>query len=160
MATLYGLQAAKRLSTLPRALALQGQDGGNVKSSYDIYTVAADLASGDVIRLGRVPKGARVIDVRCVFADLDASGGTIDIGWLASAELDSAGSAIEAASAAGFGSNIDVTSAGVYSMFTSGSTLAGYQKVFSAEVEVAVTTDGDTDATSGDIELEILYVID
>lgn len=153
-ATVYGTQQTKRLNTVPAKLVSQGYDGGRLRVMSDSYTLTADLASGDVIRVGRIPKGARVIDVRVIFPDLDASGGTLDIGWLAGA------GGAEAIDADGFGADLDVTSAGVYSMFTSQSTRPGMDKVFAEDVEVAITTDGDTDATSGTIRISVIYVID
>lgn len=153
MATNNALQRAKREAAIP-SLALQGDRGGQIRSLYDTFALSADLASGDVIRFGKIPGGARIVDVRMIFTDLDVSGGTLNVGWQAGA------SGAEGASASGFGSAIDVTSAGVYSMFTSQSTAAGQGKLFVEEVEVVVATSGDTDATTGSITLEVLYVID
>lgn len=152
MARQYGVNATKRYATIPQ-LAEQGQAGGRVKSLYDTFTITAALTD-EFIEMGELPAGARVIDVRFVFADMDASGGTIDVGWEASSD------AVEAVDLDGFGANVDVTSAGVYSTFTTGSALAGYQKVFAAPVKVGLTVDGDCDATSGVIHMEVLYAID
>lgn len=154
MATKYGVQTTKRRSATPPSLVEQGYLGGRLKVVSDSYTLSADLASGDFISMGKLPKGARVIDVRVVFPDLDASGGTLDIGWQAGA------SGVEAADADGFGADVDVTSAGVYSMFTSQSTRPGLEKVFAEEVEFGITTDGDTDATAGTIYMQVFYVVD
>ncbi len=74
MATLYGVQTTKRLNTNPAKLVDQGYDGGRVKVMSDSFALSADLAAADIIMVGRLPKGARVIDVRVVFPDLDASG--------------------------------------------------------------------------------------
>lgn len=154
MATKYGTEATKRLNSTVPALAGQGTDGGIVRMGYDTYEFSADLASADIIKMCRIPAGAKVIDVRLFFDDLDASGGTVDVGWAAS---EGGG---EAADDDGFGANIDVTSAGVYSMFTSQSTVAGFDKTFSEEVQVQIKIDGDTDVTSGTITIMVLYVID
>lgn len=154
MATKYGVEATKRENSSIPSLADQGNQGGRVKVFRDTYELSADLASGDIIRMCVVPKGARVIDVRVFFDDLDASGGTLDIGWAAGT------AGVEAIDADGFGANVDVTSAGVYSMFTSQSTVAGFDKLFTDECVVTVTTDGDTDATSGTITVMVLAVVD
>jgi hypothetical protein len=155
MATLYGVQTTKRRNTQPAQRVDQGYDGGRVKVMSDKFTLSADLASGDFISMGRLPKGARVIDVRMVFPDLDAAGGTLDVGWQAGA------SAVEAADADGFLANVDVaTAAGSVSMFEDQSTVPGMQKVFAEEVEVGITVDGDTDAAAGTIYLDVHYVID
>jgi hypothetical protein len=155
MPTFYGIQTTKRRNSNPTRLVEQGYDGGNLKILEDKFTLTADLATGDFISMGRLPRGARVVDVRVAFDDLDVSGGTIDIGWRAGA------TGAEALDDDGFGANVDVaTAAAVYSMFTNQRTRPGYTKVFAEEVEVGVTIDGDTDATTGDIFMQVLYVID
>jgi hypothetical protein len=155
MATVYGIQTTRRRNTLPVRLVEQGYQGGNVKVLEDKYTFTADLASGDFISMGILPAGARVIDVRVAFDDLDTTGGTIDIGWFAGA------AGVEAADDDGFGANVDVaTAAGVYSMWTSQRTRPGFAKVFSEAVEVAIKIDGDTDVTTGDVFMQVLYVVD
>ena len=153
MARKYGVNATKRYASVPQ-LAEEGQFGGRVKSMYDSYTLTADLASGDFIEMGELPMGARVIDVRLVYADLDASGGTIDCGWEVSED------ALEAADADGFLTVVDVTSAGSSSMFEDQSSRPGQHKTFTAPVKVGVAINGDTDATTGTVHMEILYVID
>lgn len=154
MATKYGVEATKRQNQTIPQLATQGTDGGKMKMAYDTYELSADLAAGDVIKMCRIPKGAKIIDVRMFFDDLDASGGTLDVGWAAGA------AGVEAIDADGFGAAVDVTSAGVYSMFTSQSTRPGFDKTFAEEVQATVTTNGDTDATSGTITLQVFYVVD
>lgn len=153
MATHNGVQFAKALAS-PAQLQEQGFNNAGVKILSDKFTLSGDLAAADVIKLGRLPAGARVLNAHLIFSDLDATGGTLDFGWAASA------GAAEAADADGFGVNIDVTSAGSYSMLVSGSALPGSMKTFSEGVDVQVVVDGDTDATSGTIEAIILYAID
>lgn len=159
MATLYGAQATKRLNTVPEQLVEQGYGGGRIHVLSDSYTLTADLTAADVIKMGKLPKGARVVDVRFVYPDLDASGGTVDVGWQASAEL-AAGVAVEAADADGFMAAVDVTSAGTKGLAIDSPTRPGFQKVFAAEVEVVLATVGDTDATTGTVYLDVYYTID
>jgi len=155
MSILYGVNATKRQNQTIAQLEEQGQSKGHVLSAYDTYELLADVVGGtDTLRMSKLPAGARVIDVRLFFDDLDAAGGTLDIGWEAGAD------AVEAADADGFLANVDVTSQGTVSMFEDQPSVAGFQKVFSEEVQVTVTFDADTDATSGTISLDILYVID
>lgn len=153
MATLYAVQRAKAESSVPQ-LGEQGYKGAAIKALCDSYSLTADTASNDIIKCGKLPKGARVIDVRLIFTDLDGTGGTLDIGWAASA--DSA----ESADDDGFADEIDVTSAGVYSMFTSQYTRPGMNKVFAGECEVQIKFSGDCDATSGSVQIMVLYCID
>lgn len=154
MATKYGVNATK-LAAKPLQLCEKGQMGGRVRSLYDTYELVADLSSADEIVLGgKIPAGARVVDVRLMFDDLDGSGGTLDVGWKVS---DAGGEAVDAD---GFLADVDVTSAGSVSMFEDQSSRPGFQKTFSEEVQPYITVDGDTDATSGTIHLEIFYVVD
>ncbi len=152
MARQYGAQATKRYS-LPQQLSSQGYSGGNLKMLSDSYAWTGALTT-EFIEMGRLPKGARVVDLHVVCPDLDASGGTLDFGWEASED------AVEAASLAGFASNVDVTSAVNYSLRTTGATLAGFNKLFGAEVKVGITVDGDCDATTGTVYWDLTYVID
>ncbi len=153
MATVYGVQATKQ-NAIPQQLSEEGYQAGNVKCLSDSYTLTADLAAADFISMGKIPQGARVLDVRVVFPDLDASGGTIDVGWKAGA------AAVEAADADGFLAVVDVTSAGSISMFEDQPSRPGLEKRFSEECEVGIATVGDTDASSGTIYFQCWYVID
>jgi len=151
MANLYGVNATKWLAK-PMQLAEQGHQSGAIKVAFDTYTTLGALTD-ETIHFGKIPAGARVIDCRVYFTDLDTSGGTLDIGWTAGAK------GTEAVDLTGLASNLAVTSAGVYSMFTTASTSTGFQKTFVEEVQVIVTVDGDLDA-AGTIKVEVLYVID
>jgi hypothetical protein len=104
---------------------------------------------------GKLPKGARVLEVWVKSADLDASGGTVDVGWLASDD------GVESASVNGFMDALDVaTAADVFLMSANAAAPAGMFKKFGAAVQPVITTDGDTDATTGDIEMCIMYIVD
>ncbi len=151
-ATNYGVQATKWQNTLPAQLAAQGTQGGVIKHCSDSFAVTADLATSDVIKLCKIPQGATVIDVRMVNPAMSA--GTINLGYLASADAT-----VVAASTA-FGSAVAVTSAGVYSLFTSQSTAAGYFKTFDQTVQLSAIIGTDTTATSGTFYFDVLYFVD
>ena len=104
----------------------------------------------------KIPAGARVIDAIIKVADLDSNtDGTLDVGWAASSD------AVEAADADGFFNELNVQSARSESISGGNSSVPGHMKKFSSEVEVQIVPGaGVADATSGDIELVILYVID
>jgi hypothetical protein len=155
MATFYGVEATKAYNSDPKTMISKGEFNGRVQSLRDIYTLSADLASSDVIVMGgKLPAGARVLDVFIKWADLDASGGTIDVGWAISAEGN------VAADDDGFFANLDVTSAGSARLSDSThSANAGMMKEFDEAVAIQVKIDGDTDATSGSIEMFVLYVV-
>lgn len=153
MATVYGTYSDYRLVDNPTTKLPANADMGRVRVSYDEYTLTADLASGDIIKIGRLPKGARVVNYWMSFADLDGSGGTIDLGWSASSD------AVESADPDGFLADVDVTSAGTVGAIEQAN-MTGLGRAFSAEVDIIATTDGDTDATSGTIKVCVFYVID
>lgn len=154
MATKYGSNATKRQNQSIPDLELQGESRGTMLIAYDEYALTADLAAADLIRLMKLPQGSRVHNVYVYSDDLDVSGGTIDIGWEASAD------AVEAADADGFMAAVDVTSAICQDMAGDQGTRPGLFKKFSSEVQVGVTINGDTDATSGTIKVAIHYAID
>lgn len=131
---------------------------GKVRLLYASYTLTADLASGDVIKFFRIPKGARVVDMKISLPDLDASGGTVDIGW--SKDLKNLGSSAggEDADADGFAADVDVATAAQLKGLTVA--LPGNFKKFAEEVDFQITTDGDTDATSGTIHAALLIVVE
>lgn len=157
MAILKGVNKTK-IDAKPAALAENGQQGGVVKSMFDTYEITADTTGGtDTLEMcGLIPAGARIVDVIVTFDDLDGSGGTLDIGWKAGKKGLAAGG--EDADADGFFANADVTSAGGLSMINDQPTVAGIHKVFAESVQPVIAFDGDCDATSGTINLEILYV--
>jgi hypothetical protein len=155
MTTYYGVYADYRDVDVPPTKIPPGDAGGKVISAYDYFAFTADLVGGtDTIKMMKIPAGARVVDVKAVFTDLDGSGGTLNIGWAAGA------TAAEAADADGFMAGVDVTSAGSISMFEDQSSRPGMFKKFTEEVQVVIAVDGDTDASSGTIYLNVQYVID
>lgn len=164
MATLYGVNADRILVDKPPQHSKVGEDGGVVRLLRDEFELTADLSSADVIYMGaKLPKGARILDLHLYFDDLDTSGGTLDVGWLASEELDSSGSAVEALDADGIMADVDVASASDCIKATNGAAaqLAKWvEKKFEADVQIAITVDGDTDATSGTILMNLFYVVD
>lgn len=155
MASLYGVNETLRRS-VPSSKIPEGEQAGRLRVAYDTYELVADVASGDVLYLSKIPKGARVIQVLVGTDDLDGSGGTLDIGWAASAD------GVEAADPDGFLANIDVaTAADNFDMLSNkAGPIDGVFKKFASEVQLTVTFDGDTDATSGTISVVVQYVLD
>ena len=130
--------------------------GAKVKCLYDKYSYSADLDAADTIGFFTIPKDATPIDAMVKHADLDTSGGTIDLGWAASAD-----GSTEAADDNGFIDNADVaTAADVVKSSDNLASPPGIGKTFAADVMCEVKIEGDTDVTSGDVEVWVLYVID
>lgn len=153
MATKYGVNATKRANQTIPDLESQGEKNSPVKLAFDSYTLTADLAANDVIKLMKLPAGARVINVWLGFDAMGA--GTVNLGWEANS--------VDGASAAGFLSSVAVTSAGAQDMQGDQPTVAGMFKQFSplgGETQVSLTIATDTSATSGSYKVAIMYVID
>lgn len=153
MASKYGVEYTNVTQDVPSEKAPANKWGARLRCVYDTYALSADLAAGDKIYMGKLPKGARVIDVQCSFADLDGSGGTIDIGY----EYNASGESALTDDLDAFGVDIDVTSAASYTMAAEGANLAGVGYEIEGDADIVVSIDGDTDATSGTIKLCVIY---
>lgn len=156
MATKYGVNATLRANSTIPGLEGQGEKNSPLKVAYDEYTLTAALSQNDVIKMMKLPAGARVHDVQAFFDALDAAAGTVDIGWEANS--------VDAADADGFMANVDVTSAGAQSMIGDQPTRPGVFKQFSpigGETQISITADhaGGLDATTGTIKLAVWYSI-
>ncbi len=89
---------------------------GSVKvGHFNIAATAAVLTSADIIKLVKIPQGARILQVRLVVGALGA--GTLNVGW-------SAGGA-EAANATGVVGALAVTSATANIYYPNNTRLAG-----------------------------------
>lgn len=154
MASKYGLAYTDKFQTVPSVAIAGNKYGGRLRVCYDTYALSADLASGDKIYMGKLPKGARVIDCIVAFADLDASGGTIDVGY----EYNATGESSLTDDLDAFLADVDVTSAGTVGMIEQAN-MAGFGYEIEGDADIVVSIDGDTDATSGTIKLAIVYAM-
>jgi hypothetical protein len=122
---------------------------GVLRRLHDSYVVGAadEFGTSGLVRTNIIiPKNAVLVDARFICPDSGATG-TFDIGWAASAELDSAGSPVVAASAAGIFSAQDTGTAAVDARMSG--TVAGYNKLFAAAVEVQIDCTAVTTALKG-----------
>lgn len=155
MASKYSVGYTSAFQTVPSEKVDVNKWFGRIRAMYDTYTISADLAASDKIYFGKLPKGARVLNVIVAFADLDASGGTIDVGY----EYNASGDSSLTDDLDAFLADVDVTSAGTVGMIEQAN-MVGFGKEMEGEADIVVTIDGDTDATSGDIKLLVEYVLD
>jgi len=154
MASKYGVEYTKVTQNVPSEKAQANKWHSKVHYLYDSYALSADLASGDKIYLGKLPKGARVLDVILAFNDLDGSGGTLDVGY----EYNAVGESALTDDPDAFLADVDVTSAGTVGMIEQAN-MAGFGYEIEGDADVVVTVDGDTDATSGTIKLLVTYAM-
>jgi hypothetical protein len=166
MATLYGDQYSDAYVEVPSSKIQSGDFNGKVQFLFFSYPIPAVVpTNADIIKLAKLPKGARVLDAVLVLPDLGDTT-ALELGWAASAELDSAGVAVEAADDNGFMATVDGdVAADTFSMLiiASGASanLPGLLKKFSAEVDIQIlVTDAWTSTTTTDsIKGYIQYVI-
>lgn len=155
MATVYGDEWTQSLITKPSTKIGIGDVNGHVRRIYFSYTVTATNTANDVIRLGYIPKGARVYDAGLKFPDMGTTG-VLELGF--AADVD----AVETADPDAFMAGVDINAAADFvtmnqQQLASGA-LAGHLKKFSATcpVEIFVTTAWT--ASSGTIKCYIEYV--
>lgn len=159
MATLYGNQFNNAYVAVPSVKIGPGDVSGETKKLYFDYTITAAPTNADIIKIAKLPKNVRVYDVCLAFPDLGTAG-VLELGWAASAELDSSGSAVVAAAASGFLASVDVNAAAaiVNMADVSGAAASGFLKEFDAAVDVNITVTTAWTVTSGTIKGYIEYV--
>lgn len=154
LTTVYGANHTKSFISEPPEMVDACEQKGRVRHLYDEYTVDAadEFGTNGIIKMMKIPKGARVIDAQVVCPATGATG-IFDIGWAAGADGD------EAADADGFFSQIDPGAAAVDANMAG--TVAGWNKTFAEEVEVQIDcTEATADMGTKTIKLSILYVLD
>lgn len=92
MATNNGANYKAALVTVPSARVHQGEWGGKELTMIDTFTYAGEAADGDVINMGRLPAGAKVLGARLFSGDFGGTG-TLKLGHTASND----GSLVDAA---------------------------------------------------------------
>ncbi len=160
MATYYSNQYQDAFVDVPSDKIRPGDQSGKLRFMFFDFTVPSVAPSNaDFYLLGKIPKGARVVEAVISFPDLGGSG-SVDLGWAASAELDSAGSAVEAADVDGFLANVDLdTAADTIKMTDNAPNPDGFLKKFSAECDLKMIIDDAWSATSGVVKGYLAYVI-
>lgn len=79
LGTVNGVNYNNALVAKPPVMVHQGEYGGNEKIMMDTYTLTGDAADGDIVKLGLLPPGAKVLSARIFGADLGGSG-TLKLG--------------------------------------------------------------------------------
>lgn len=158
MANIYGVNHTAQYVTVPSQKFSVGDFGGRVRAIIDQYVPAGAISSGDKLYLGKIPKGAKVIGGMLSHTDLGSTG-TAKMGWGASAELDSAGAAVEAADDDGLIASVDLNTAANVPFMWENVPSAGMFKEFSAEVDIILELTASTTA-AGTINSCVLVVVD
>lgn len=163
--TLYATNATAKQAE-PSSKVDVTLDYGKLRYVSDSYTIPTDdeLGTSALINFFKIPKGARVIEMM-VTAPVDGgtpATGQLDIGWLASTEVDEDGTALEAADPDGFYvKEVADFGADALARLAMAATRPGYRKKFAAEVQVqADCQEATTDSGGATILLEAYLVVE
>ena len=108
MATVYGVNYTAANITKPSEKVGAFDLSGKHRSLYETYVLDGELALNDIVVIGKLPPGAKIVNARFV-APSDGTSGQYDLGWasngtdaadsdgiFAGAELDSGAGAVDA----------------------------------------------------------------
>lgn len=156
MATIYSNQYAGAYVNKPMEQIKPGDISGDVHFAFFDFTVPAVApTNGDIVKLCKLPKGAKVVDFKLIHPALGA--GSLNVGWAASAELlPGSTTPAEAAVANGLAAAVAVTAAG---QAVIANTAVGNLKDFAAEVDVQIDIATTWTATTGVVKGYIKYVV-
>ena len=136
---------ASTLTAAKVASTVQSRGGVGLTSVHGTYELAAALVVNDVIQMVKIPKGARIVDAILGTDDLDSGGSPaiiLAVGDGTTADRFITGSTVAQAGGVTRLSQVD-----------------GIGYVYTAEdtIDVKVTTAPATGATSGTINLTVVY---
>ncbi len=126
--------------------------GNEKRYVYASFTVGAELAIADTVEFCRLPKGARVTDLRFIAPD-DLTSGIISLGW------DAGINSLETADPNGFLEVADGDMGNAALDYVMGDDLVGWNRKFVDEVRILATVTEATNASTTLVwELVIEYV--
>jgi hypothetical protein len=152
MATLNGNQYKQAYVDVPSSKIKPGDVSGDVKIMFFDFDITAAPTNGDILKLGKIPAGVRVVDLVLSFPDLGTAG-NLNVGWAASAN------GVEAADADGFLATVDVNTAAATVGIIEQANMPGLLKEFAAECDLQIDIATAWTATSGKIKGYLAYVI-
>ena len=161
MTTYNGVGAANLAGSIV-AFAEEGQQKGRKYIHYDTFVLTADLAANDIINMGGLlPANAKVIGASLEFGALGGSC-ALQYGNAASAQLNSSGAAVEAASSSGFVGSTVASSAGAADISAvTVATVAQKYHAFTAAVQPQLKcTVASSGATGKTIYAILEYIVD
>lgn len=149
MATKYGVNHTLKYINVPSEKVKAKEETGKVRLAYDSFVFDAELAVTDVIKLMKLPKGAKVVDAIVKAPSLGATG-IFDLGYEANG--------VDAADTNGFVSAADFGGAAAAKRMA---TEDGVFKEMGAESQVILTCTELTAAATGlKIEVAVFYVLE
>lgn len=154
MANLYSAEYEKAHNDFPAQKLNQNEQGGKLLFAQASHTFDGEPSLNDVIKMIKLPKGAKVVDAIVYAPDLGTTG-VLKLGHSASAD----GSIV--ANDDAFIPSINVTAAvSGLKMSEQVAGIAGRGQVFDQEVDIEFLVSTATDAADGlTIVLELFYVM-
>lgn len=148
MATLYTDNYAAAYNSEPFTAQDNDVNGGLPHRLYAEYTLAAEFGASDVLKMFKLPAGARIVKARVVIPA--ATAGAVTVGWSAGEN------GLESATAAGIFASQTITSAIDANMSWA---VSGHNKEFSETVDIQFVGGTLTDGSIGDVwKLEVEFV--
>lgn len=158
MATLYGTEYNNAYVAKPSVKIPPGRVSGDKKFMYFEYAITAAPTDADVIKVGRLPKGAMVVAAGLKFTDLGTAG-VLELGHSAN---NNSGDTTVTADPDAFLASVDVNAAADFVTMDqqqeAGGALAGHLKEFASEVDVQILVTTAWTVTTGTIKGFIEYV--
>lgn len=145
--TEYGVNYTNANVTVPAVKIPVGEQAATVKWAFDTFTSTGVITVNSVLKMMKIPKGCRVLDVVVSSTDLGTTG-ILDIGWAANG--------VDAADADGFLASVDVKSAANTVSMVEQADMPGLFKEFGAETQIQIAFQEATTA-AGTIKLGVMY---
>jgi hypothetical protein len=158
MATVYGANFTKFDQNVPREQVNVAEHGARLRIQYDTYE-ASSAGAGTVIKMARMPKGARVWQIILVTDDLSGSG-TLQVGdssdpnRFITESICGDANKVHYMHPKAHASDGNVTLLGA----VSGTGIDGFGYAYTAETDIIITT--ATAAVTGTINLAVFYSVD
>jgi hypothetical protein len=158
MATVYGANFTKFDQNVPREQVNVAEHGARLRIQYDTYE-ASSAGAGTVIKMARMPKGARVWQIILVTDDLSGSG-TLQVGdssdpnRFITESICGDANKVHYMHPKAHASDSNVTLLGA----VSGTGIDGFGYAYTAETDIIITT--ATAAVTGTINLAVFYSVD
>lgn len=152
MATYYGVNHTKAFQTVPAVKVDVSDWGGRIRVLSDSFTSEGAIAINEKVYMGRLPKGAKVIEV--ILASTDhGTAGDADVGY------EYVNSADGSADLDAFLAAADVNAAAVTHVMSAKANMIGFQKEMAGEAYVVISLPEATTA-AGTFKLSVFYVVD
>jgi hypothetical protein len=155
MATVYGDNYNAAYVAVPAQQVGVGEQAGRKRILFDKHTFAANVnAISDIVKIGKLPAGARVLEAVVACPSLGTTG-ILDFGWAASASGDIV------ADPNGFISGADAGGQAVLAKGAAAGVGAGIGKKFDEEVEIQLVFTEASDSAAGDTVMAwVEYILD